>query len=205
MTATLRLRRSHLAPLLGLLAVAVWSAGCGDASDETPGGAPTEAPGAERSADQPEQTFYDYRLIETQAGIKQWVLDSDVMMKFAGREDVDLVRVKMDFFREGDYFSTLVSDSGTANVKKRDVFVWGNVVVTTHDGRRLRTTELTYTNTDGLIRNDVYNVFDRGEDVITGVGLEATPDLDYIEIKHEVAAAVGDEAAADTSSAGETP
>jgi LPS export ABC transporter protein LptC len=102
----------------------------------------------------------------------------------------------MDFFREGEYFSTLVSDSGIANLQTNDVFVWGDVVVTTSDGRRLRTSELHYTNSDGLIRNEVFNVFDRGQDVITGIGLEATPDLDYIEIKRDVAAEVSDEAAA---------
>ncbi len=204
MQLTLR-RRRHLPTLSGLLAVMVLSIGCGDASTEATRGAPTEAPGGGSSEEQPEQKFYDYRLIETEAGVKLWILESDEMLKYAGREDVELVRVKMDFFREGDYFSTLVSDSGTANLKNRDVYVWGHVVVTTHDGRRLRTTNLTYTNTDGLIRNDVYNVFDRGDDVITGVGLEATPDLDYIEIKHEVAAAVGDETAADTDTAEETP
>ena len=204
MSITLR-RRHQRTTLTGLLAAVVWSIGCGDATTEATRGAPTEAPGAGSSEQQPEQKFFDYRLIETEAGVKLWILESDEMLKYTGREDVELVRVKMDFFREGDYFSTLVSDSGTANLKNRDVDVWGHVVVTTHDGRRLRTTKLTYTNTDGLIRNDVYNVFDRGEDVITGVGLEATPDLDYIEIKHEVAAAVGDETAADSESAGETP
>jgi len=192
-----RHQRSALAPLallLTLLAIAACQGG-GDRDD-----APT--PPAGEAADLPEQKFYDYRLIETQAGIKQWVLDSDEMLKYADRRDVELVRVNMDFFREGEYYSTLVSDSGTANLDTRDVFVWGHVVVTTSDGRRLRTSELAYTNSDGLIRNEVYNVFDRGEDVVTGIGLEATPDLDYIEIKQDVAAEVGDETASEAQAGG---
>lgn len=171
--------------------------GCGESDESSADVAATATAPISKQSKQPEQKFYDYRLIESQAGVRQWVLDSDEMLKYHGRDDVDLVRVKMDFFKNGDYYSTLLSDSGTANTKTNNVFVWGNVVVTTHDGRRLRTSELDYSNTDGLIRNDVYNVFDRGEDVVTGIGLEATPDLNYIEIKDDVAAEVGDEAAQD--------
>jgi len=195
--------RRHRRPMIALSLLCglfLFLGGCGDDNESTAEVAATAtAPTAKQSKqpEQPEQKFYDYRLIESHAGVRQWVLDSDEMLKYHGRDDVDLVRVKMDFFKNGDYYSTLLSDSGTANTKTNNVFVWGHVVVTTHDGRRLRTSELDYSNTDGLIRNDVYNVFDRGEDVVTGIGLEATPDLNYIEIKDDVAAEVGDDAAQD--------
>ncbi|HOX26686.1 MAG TPA: LPS export ABC transporter periplasmic protein LptC [Candidatus Krumholzibacteria bacterium] len=195
--------RRHCRGLVALLAGAgLLAAAC----QETPPGDPAGiAPAAASGGPQPEQRFFDYRLIETKAGVKLWTLDSSEMLKYAGRQEVELVRVKMDFFRDGAYFSTLVSDSGTANLKTNDVFVWGHVVVTTADGRRLRTSELAYASADGRIRNDVYNVLDRGEDVVTGFGLEATPDLDYIEIKQNVAAEVGDETVRDADSPGESP
>jgi LPS export ABC transporter protein LptC len=141
----------------------------------------------------PEQTFYDYRAIETDGGVREYVLDSDRMQKFPNLEQLHLVRVKMDFYQEGDYFSTLTADSGRANPQTKDVFVWGNVVVVTIDRRRLTTEELYYDSGSGLIRNDVFNTLDRGFDVVTGIGLEATPDLKYIELKQQVEATVGDE------------
>lgn len=192
-------RARHAGPgrLVGplLLLAVLLVAGCQDVgTGDTESAAVTPAASVDAV---PQQKFYDYRLVETQAGVRQWILDSDEMYKYADRQDMHLVRVKMDFYRDGEYFSTLLSDSGTAHTRSHDVFVWGNVVITTSDGRRLRTSELNYSNDDGLIRNDVYNVFDRGADVITGIGLEATPDLDYIEIKQEVAAEVGDDSAAE--------
>jgi LPS export ABC transporter protein LptC len=194
-------RRAYRA--LAVAALALWAAaGCGPTADGERG---PDTTASIARADQPTQKFYDYRLIESEAGVRRWILDSDEMVRRADREDVDLVRVKMEFFRDGAYFSTLVSDFGRANLKARNVFVWGNVVVTTHDGRRLRTSELHYSNQDGLIRNEVYNVFDRGPDVVTGIGLEATPDLDYIEIKQEVAAEVGDRSFADEEGRAEGP
>jgi len=196
-----RLRDAALAATLGAgVAAALLLAGCEGGSGDS-ARAPAVAPGGA----QPEQVFYDTRLTETEAGVKLWVLFSDEMRKYADRSDALLIGVKMDFYRDGAYFSTLVSDSGTADLQSHDVFVWGHVVVTTDDGRRLRTSELAYSNSDGLIRNEVYNVLDRGEDVVTGIGLEATPDLQRIEIKQDVAAEIGDETAREADAPGETP
>jgi LPS export ABC transporter protein LptC len=173
-----------------LLAVAV-AAGC-SATDSAPSSSATDS-----LAVVPAQTFDDYRLIETDNGVRQWVLDSDHMTQFPNRQDLHLTTVKMDFFREGAYYSTLTSDSGLANEATHDVDVWGHVVVTTDDGRRLRTEKLHFDNHTGLITNDIYNIFDRGQDVVTGIGLEATPDLQFLEIKQRVEADVGDDAARD--------
>lgn len=145
------------------------------------------------SGPHPQQQIFDYRLIETTAGIRQWILASEEMQKFSGQEDVLLITVKMDFFREGEHFSTLVADSGRANPTTHDIHTWGDVVVQTQDGRRLETQELFFDNQTQLIHNDVFNHFTRDEDVVTGIGLEATPDLEYIEIKQRVAADVSDE------------
>lgn len=179
------------------LAVAVLAAalaGCG--GEEAPAAAP-----ARRSGPVPEQQFFDYRLIETTAGVRQWVLQSAEMQKDAGRDDVLLVVVTMDFFREGEHFSVLTADSGRANLVTRDVHTWGDVVVVTDDGRRLETQELFFANTTQLITNEVFNRFTRDGDVLTGIGLEATPDLEYIELKGDVQAEVGD----DTDTRGERP
>ncbi len=68
------------------------------------------------------------------------------------------------------------------------------MVVVTNDGRRLETEELFFDNETQLIHNDVFDRFTRDGDVVTGIGLEATPDLEYIEIKQRVEAEVEDEA-----------
>jgi LPS export ABC transporter protein LptC len=138
------------------------------------------------------QEFIDYHLTETAKGVRQWVLGSERMLKYAGREEVELVDVKMDFYRVGEHFSVLVADSGQVNPRTRAVHVWGKVDITTDDGRRLQTEDLTFDNQTGHITNEVFNRFTRGTDVLTGIGLDATPDLEYVEIKREVAAEVLD-------------
>ena len=115
------------------------------------------------------------------------------MRKYSDQEDVELTTVEMDFFRDGEHFSVLTSDSGQVNLLTKDIHTWGNVVVVTDDGRRLECEELFFSNETQLIHNEVFNTFTRGTDIMTGIGLEATPDLDYIEIKEQVQADVADQ------------
>jgi LPS export ABC transporter protein LptC len=183
----------------GLLLVAtmlvVVILGCGD-TDEPAGSSP---PG-DSAKRVPEQQFFDYRLIESEAGVRQWVLQSDKMLKYAGEKQVNLVTLQMDFFKDGEHFSVLTADSGRANLTTKDIHTWGNVVVITDDGRVLETEELFFDNERQLIYNDVFDRFTQDGDVLTGIGLEATPDLEYIEIKQNVEAEVEDEANVESGS-----
>lgn len=171
--------------ILVSLVLSVMLSGCGNGENST--GQPER-----KASNKPTEQFFDYTLVETENGIKQWVLDSDEMRKYSAQDDVELITVKMNFFKNGTHFSTLTSDSGLANLLTHDIHTWGDVVVVTEDGRRLETEELFFSNETELIHNDVFNVFTRGTDVMTGIGLEATPDLEYIEIKQQVEAQVED-------------
>jgi LPS export ABC transporter protein LptC len=171
--------------LVGVVAVA----GCTDIE---------QASGPDQDAARlPDQQIYDYRLIDSEAGVTQWILGSQRMEKYAGREDVELYDLEMQFYDEGKYFSTLTAERGRANLQTKNLFAWGNVVVVTTDGRRLETEELHYDDAAGRIYNDVYNRFTWGEDMMTGNHLEATPDLKYLEIKEKVNADMTDQALGD--------
>lgn len=154
----------------------------------------------------PERQFFDYTFTETDAGVTQWILQSDEMRQYKDRPDVELSVVTMDFFREGRHYSTLTSDSGTANTTSHDVHVWGNVVVQQDDGDRLETEELFFDNETQLIHNEIFNRMTSEGDVVTGIGLEATPDLEYIKIKEQMRGDVSDESArsdGETTAAGD--
>ncbi|MEN8005691.1 MAG: LPS export ABC transporter periplasmic protein LptC [Candidatus Krumholzibacteriota bacterium] len=179
-------RASRLVSAVVLLMVL---GGCVDSEEPSQAASP-----AARTSRSPEQQFFDYRLIETEKGTRLWVLQSDKMLKYAGEQDVQLVTLHMDFFKQGDHFSVLTADSGRANLNTKDIHAWGNVIVITDDGRKLETEELFFNNETQLIHNDVFDRFTRDGDVLTGIGLEATPDLEYIEIKQNVEAQVEDEA-----------
>jgi LPS export ABC transporter protein LptC len=185
--ATARLLIWRYAPILVMLMLAPLGfglvSGCSAPEESSPQAAASQLP---------EQQIYDYELIESQEGVRRWRLESARMERYANRDDVELYEVRMQFFRQGEYFSTLTSQRGRANLTAKNLFAFGDVVVVTEDGRRLETEELHYDNGRELIYNDVYNRFTWGEDLVTGNGLEATPDLEYLEIKERVSAEVED-------------
>lgn len=185
-----RLPSTIVIPFLAALLVAGVLAGC--AGDEE--GVTSQHTGPQTARQLvPEQQIFDYRFIETRDASRQWVLESAEMLKYPGQEDMVLVDLKMDFYRAGAYHSTLTADSGRANQLTRNVHAWGDVVVVTEDGRKLETEELFFDNEREIIHNEVFDRLTRDGDVVTGIGLEASPDLEYIELKENVQAQVGDE------------
>lgn len=174
---------------LVLLAAVLLLAGC----RENQGPAAEPAIEAADLSERPIQQFFDYKLVESSVGVPKWVLVSDQMNKYAGQRDAELITVKIDFYRDGALFSTLTADSGLANLQTKDIHTWGDVVLINVDGRRLDTQELFFDNTRQIIHNDVYDLFTEGDDVVEGIGLEATPDLEYFEIKSRVEADVLDD------------
>jgi len=113
--------------------------------------------------------------------------------------------VKMEFFNDGVHYSTLTADSGNGNMNVRDVHVWGNVVVTKKNGDRLECEELFFDNEAQLIHNEIFNRMTSADDVVTGIGLEATPDLEYIRIKERMRGDVADETARTTGDETDAP
>lgn len=173
--------------MLAALAV-VLCLGCSDEREP----APTDG----GSDPLPDQELFDYVLTETEAGVRSWELASDRLERYVKKEDtkdeVELYGVRMRFYRDGEPFSLLTSERGRANLKTKEIFTWGDVVVVTTDGRRLETEQLHYDNVNDLIYNDVFNRFTRDGDVMTGYGMEATPDLGFFELKRRVNATVSD-------------
>ena len=172
------------APLVLLLILTV--AGCGRGPEPEPAAGPA-AP-----ARLPEQEILDYRLIQTEAGVRRWTLTSERMRKYADQDEVELDEPRMEFYRDGVYYSTLTARHGRANLDGRNMFAQGGVVVVTTNGRRLETEEMRYDNGTGRITNTVYNRFTRGGDVVTGYGLDASPGLEHFELRGRVAAEVSD-------------
>ena len=138
----------------------------------------------------PDQELLDYVMTETENGLKKWVLISDKLQRFSDSDDVQLFELEMQFYDADVLTSTITSRRGTANLDTGKLFAWREVVVISADGRKLETEELHYDDKSGLIVNDVFDTFTRGHDVMTGYGMEATPELDYFELKDSVNAYV---------------
>jgi LPS export ABC transporter protein LptC len=190
-TAVGRRRRVLLGAAL-LSAALLLSAGCdgeprGDDPPVPAAAAVAAVPAAERV---PDQVLFDTTVTDSREGVRRWTLTSDRLEKYLDQDEVELHAVHMDFFQADTLFSVLTAARGRASQRNGNLFVWGDVVVVASDGRRLETGELNYDDRSGRISNEVFNRFTREADVMTGVGMQATPGLDYFELKREVDATV---------------
>jgi len=66
----------------------------------------------------------------------------------------------------------------------------GHVVLQTTEGTRMATEELRFDNLAQKIRSDRFVRFERGGNVLTGVGFESDPNLEHYEFKSQVKAVV---------------
>ena len=90
----------------------------------------------------------------------------------------------------GGVNSNLVGDSGVIRETNNTLLVFGEVVVITKDSAQLETDFLRWNPDRGKIETDAFVRLTRGEDVVTGWGMEADPDLGRLRILSQVSGSV---------------
>lgn len=125
-------------------------------------------------------------------GIKEAVILADTLIVF-DREDSTVARgVKVDFYDEnGEYRSTLTSKEGLVRQTRRELSVWGDVVVES-DSSRLETESLNWDPDRRLITTDDFVKLHRGNDIVTGYGMEADSKLEHVRVLRDVKGSITD-------------
>jgi LPS export ABC transporter protein LptC len=125
-------------------------------------------------------------------GMKEAVILADTLIVF-DREDSTVARgVKVDFYDEkGEYRSTLTSKEGLVRQTRRELSVWGDVVVES-DSSRLETESLNWDPDRRLITTDDFVKLHRGKDIVTGYGLEADSKLEHVRVLRDVKGSITD-------------
>lgn len=90
----------------------------------------------------------------------------------------------------GQISSNVIGDSGVIKEQSGKLRIYGNVVVVTQDSSRLETDYLTWDPNSGKIESDAFVKFTRGDNIMTGWGMEADPDLGRLKILRDVSGSV---------------
>jgi LPS export ABC transporter protein LptC len=139
----------------------------------------------------PDSEIDGFKLTQTREGEKLWVLSASRALVFEEADRVELTQLRVDYFDDkGGVRSTLTATEGLLRRRTNDMEARGNVVVVAHDGTRLVTERLTWNERTGKIESDRFVRVTQGDDVFTGVGLEADPDLKNIKVRSEFRAFV---------------
>jgi LPS export ABC transporter protein LptC len=134
--------------------------------------------GVENLADSAEQVIYDGRSLMTDRGVKRGEMFADTIYVFGDQTRFALRRVRATFNTEtGALNGTLKGDRGTYDLRTQTLEGFGNVVVTSTDGKRLTSNHLKYAQMSNQISSDSAFTFYRGKDVQRGIGFVSDPNI----------------------------
>lgn len=134
-------------------------------------------------ADSADQVMYGTRFNLTDKGLARAELASDTAYFFDDNTRVELRKVEVTFYTmTGARDAYLTSKRGTYSSRGGFMIARGNVVVTTEEGRRLTTPELTYDQANNEISSDSVFVLTEPGRRLDGIGFRSDPNMQNVQI-----------------------
>ncbi len=173
---------SGLRLALGLLALGLVLAGCGQRRSFSPSG---------QAGELPDQESEDFVFTGTREGVVEWKLYARRAEIYEVRNTTIARSLRVDFFDdEGRMTSQLTAREGELNTLTRDMVARGNVVLQNTSGERMSTQSMRFLHSDQKIVSDELVRVERGGDVLTGVGFESDPALKNYQFRTQVSGTV---------------
>jgi len=135
-----------------------------------------------------EQTLENFTTFTTKNGRKNWEMTAAAAKIFEKKNMVEVNKFTVDFFSQDGKTvkGRLSAGKGRIDTLKNDFYTEGKSVLKTPDNEVLKTSDLYYKAGIGMIYSDTDVILERKDAVITGKGMEATPDLSSIIIKENL-------------------
>ena len=138
--------------------------------------------GVPNAADSADQIIFDGHTMLTDGGVKRGDLFADTIYVFRDQTHFALRRVRAEFNTElGAKNGTLKGDRGTYDLRTRVLEGFGNVVVTSTDGKKLESPHLKFVESLNLISSDSAFKATEGDRISTGIGFTSDPNLRSIK------------------------
>jgi LPS export ABC transporter protein LptC len=156
--------------LLVIALALVAAAGCGKR---------TQPPAATATlADSAEQVMFDIHTMLTNSGVKRGDMYADTVYVFDDQTRYVMLRVRATFNTEtGAPNGTLRADRGLYRFREKVLEGFGNVVVTSTDGRRLVSNHLRYSQVPNEISSDSAFTLTQQDRVQRGIGFTSDPNI----------------------------
>ncbi len=172
-------RAVRMVPVLGLLAATVVAGACSR---------PGDTPGVESSdlaiLDSADQVAFGFRTLVTDGGLLRAEVFADTALFLDQNTRISLRNAHGDFFgATGSKEATLVARLGSINTRAQVLEAWGDVVITSVDGRVLKTPMIRYIQTQNLVSSDsAFVLTEPGEKEVRGIGFRTDPSLNAVQV-----------------------
>ncbi len=166
-------------PCIAAVAVALVAGACSRPADDRTGAA--NGPALLDSAD---QVAFGFRTLVTDGGLLRAEIFADTAIFLDQNTRVSLRVVHGDFFgATGAKEATLTSHVGNLSTRNNVLEAWGEVVITSVDGRVLKTPMIRYIQSQNQVTSDsAFVLTEPGEKEISGVGFRTDPSLNAVEV-----------------------
>ena len=157
--------------LLSVAMVAAVASACGRATQPPVAGEATVA-------DSAEQILFDVHTVMTEKGVKRGDMYADTVYVFNDQTRFALRNVRSTFTTEtGEPNGTLKGKRGTYDLRTQVLEGFGDVVVTSTDGKVLASPHLKYVQSTNTVSSDSTFSIRRQKDIQRGIGFDSDPNL----------------------------
>ncbi len=128
-------------------------------------------------------TMRGFHMVQTDLGVKKYIIDADEANINPRVKLISFKVVKTKYYDKEKEIANLRSDTGVIHTDTNDIEVKGNVLLKTTDGSRLETESLTWSNAKNKLRTEAFVKVFRGDNVMSGYGMESDLLLENVTIK----------------------
>lgn len=132
-----------------------------------------------------EQAVEKFTITETEFGKLKMVLESESAIIDEEKKVANLRLPILKFYQDGNYVSTLVTESADIDLETYDIKGNGKCTVDTVNNEYLQTTDLRYNAAKGLVFSNNNVKITRPQETVYGSGFEADTKLEKIIIKKQ--------------------
>lgn len=129
-------------------------------------------------ADSAEQVMLNVNMLLTDRGVQRGEMFADSAYIFDDNTRFELRKVRTTFNTStGVKDGTMVADRGRYDLRQQVLEGFGNVVITTNEGKRLASPQLRYNQLSNEVSSDTSFTFSEPGRTISGVGFRSDPQL----------------------------
>lgn len=132
-----------------------------------------------------DQTIEKFTITETEEGKLKMVLEAESAVINENTKMAFLRLPRVKFYHEGQYSSTLITESADINLETYDIAGHGKCTVDTAGNEHLQTTDLKYDAAKKIVYSNNDVTLTRDGDTVYGKGFEADTKLDKVIIKKQ--------------------
>lgn len=134
--------------------------------------------------DSADQVAFGFRTTITDGGVLRAEVFADTALFLDQNTRVSLRRVNAEFFgATGAKEATMVGHLANFDTRNQQLEAWGDVVITSVDGRVLRTPQIRFNqNLNQVTSDSSFVLTEPGQKEVRGIGFRTDPNLSFIDV-----------------------